>query len=228
MAKAEAPTGNAPRDRSLPADEGDAASEAATSRGDDELYDLEQVIDRIEEGAADLEIVSIRTMADAVGRRSFGPLLLFAGLLPTSPLSGIPTVPTMSAVIVVVIAGQLLFKRKHFWLPTWVLNRSISRSKLDKALKVIRPVARFVDRLLRPRLEFLTRHVAVYIIAALCVLIAATMPPLELVPFASTTAGAAIVAFGLALIANDGALALIALIFTVGTMMLIIRYMPGF
>lgn len=191
---------------------------------DDELHDLEQLIDRLEEGAADRHDISVRVMANAIGRRSFGPLLLLAGLLSASPLSGIPTVPTITASMVIVIAGQLLLKKEQFWLPEWVLNRSISRSKFDKAMKVMRPPARWVDKLLRPRLIFLTRHLAVYIIAALCVMVAVTMPPLELLPFAATSAGCAISSFGLALIANDGLLALVALLFTGTTLALIIYY----
>ena len=41
------------------------------------------------------------------------------------------------------------------------------------------------------------------------------MPPLEIVPFANTTSGLALTAFGLALIAYDGVLITLALAFCV-------------
>ena len=43
------------------------------------------------------------------------------------------------------------------------------------------------------------------------------MPVMEVIPFSASGAGAALTAFGLALIARDGLMALLALIFTVAT-----------
>jgi hypothetical protein len=52
-------------------------------------------------------------------------------------------------------------------------------------------------------------------------MIGATMPPLELLPFAATIAGIALAAFGLAIVARDGVLVVIAVLFTVGSATLI-------
>jgi hypothetical protein len=56
----------------------------------------------------------------------------------------------------------------------------------------------------------------VHVAAGLCVLVALTIPPLEVVPFAGAVPWVAIAAFGLALIVNDGILAMIALGFSIG------------
>src|SRR5690606_36946996 len=48
------------------------------------------------------------------------------------------------------------------------------------------------------------------IAAAICILLALTVPPLELVPFATTAPMGAIAAFGLALFVRDGLLMIIA------------------
>jgi hypothetical protein len=50
----------------------------------------------------------------------------------------------------------------------------------------------------------LTRDAGTYVIAIACLAIAAAMPPMEVVPFSANGAGAALTAFGLALIAHDG------------------------
>ncbi|HEX3034413.1 MAG TPA: exopolysaccharide biosynthesis protein [Thermodesulfobacteriota bacterium] len=69
-----------------------------------------------------------------VGRRSFGPLLLVAGLVTLLPIiCDIPGVPTIMGIFVLLIAGQLLFRREHLWLPCWMLNRSVPRDKLRKS-----------------------------------------------------------------------------------------------
>lgn len=59
-----------------------------------------------------------------------------------------------------------------------------------------------------PGLAGVTRGMGRLAIAAACVAIALAMPPMELVPFTATVAGLALTAFGLALIAEDGVVAL--------------------
>lgn len=185
--------------------------------------DLEQMLARIDK--AEREGGDTTTMEDIVsevGRRSFGPMLLVPGLVTLMPIVGdIPGVPIVMAMFVLLVAGQLFLHRDHFWLPHWILKRSVSRQKLNKSLKWMRAPARFIDRFLRPRLMGLTQGVGVYVIAATCIVIALTMPPMEVVPFTANGAGLALTLFGLALMANDGLMALVAFLSTVTTLGLV-------
>jgi hypothetical protein len=163
--------------------------------------------------------VTLEQMLDAVGRRSFGPLLLLAGLVVLAPLIGdIPTVPTMMAVVVMLVAVQLLLQRGQFWLPEWLLRRSVERKKVRKAVAWLRRPAEWVDRVLRPRLTFLTGDRGSVVVALTCMLIALAMPPMELIPFSANGAGLALSGFGLALVTRDGLLALLSFAFTFGTL----------
>ena len=182
---------------------------------DQELTNLEQLLDRVGKASYDSDRVSLGTIVEVVGSRSFGPLLLVPGVVLLSPLSGIPGMPTTMSVLVLLISVQLLFRRKHFWLPRWLLKRSIARDKLDKALKWLRPPAHFIDRLLRPRLTVFTHGAGIYVIAIVCVIIASGMPVMELVPFSAHVVGVVLTAFGLSLIAHDGLLALLTFVFIV-------------
>lgn len=182
---------------------------------------LGDVLDRLELAQKDGEVVRIEALLEAMGRRSFGPMLLVPGLLVLSPVSGIPGVPTLSGAIVFLIAIQLLIGRKYFWLPGWILNRGISYLIFKRSLAVMRPIARVVDKVLRQRLVWIAESAGVHVVAAACILVAVTIPPLELVPFAATAAGVAITAFGLALIGRDGVLGIIALLFCAACFMLV-------
>ncbi len=185
---------------------------------DQELTNLEQLLDRVCESTKEGDRVSLDRIMDWVGRRSFGPLLLVAGLVTVLPIIGdIPGVPTIMGVFVVLIAGQLLLRRDHIWLPQWMLERSVSRDKLRTGLEWMRSPAQFIDRFLRPRLTVFTHHAATYVIAVACIVIAAAMPLMEVIPFSANLAGAALTAFGLSLIAHDGLLALCAFAFTLLT-----------
>jgi hypothetical protein len=182
---------------------------------------LEELLDGFSEIDTGSRRVSLGAMLETVGRRSFGALLLALGVIPFSPLSVIPGVSTTVAVLVLLIAGQFLFGRNYFWLPRWLLRRSVSRSKFNRALKILRPVARFVDKLIGRRLTVLTESAAVYGIAGASIVIALIMPPLEMLPLANHVAGAALTAFGLGLMAHDGVLVIIALAFCLGGLALL-------
>jgi len=179
---------------------------------------LEQLLDRVGETARKGDSVSLDAILKVVGRRSYGPLLLLAGLATLAPVIGdIPGVPTIIGTIVLLFAVQLLFGRECFWLPRWLLRRSVAGDKLGKAAGWLRRPARFVDRLLRPRLTVFAQGPAIYVVAVVCIVIALAMPVMEIVPFSANGAGVALTAFGLSLIARDGLLALLAFVFTAAT-----------
>ena len=179
---------------------------------------LDQMLDCMGEVAEDGESVSLNDILNVVGRRSFGPLLLVPGLVTSAPLVGdVPGVPVMMGVFVILVSVQVLLRRETFWLPQWMLRRSVRSATLGKAVSKLRKPARFVDRLIHPRLGFLVRARAIFFIAVCCIVIAAATPVMELIPFSANGAGAALVFFGLALIAQDGLFALLAHLFTLGT-----------
>lgn len=189
----------------------------------DEPDNLQALISNLRQAGEDGEPVTIESMLQATGERSIGALLLVPGLMVLSPLSGIPGLPSVFAVMVILIAGQLLIGRRHFWLPQWLLCRTASRSKYDRALGFLKRPSRWVDRLLRPRLKFLTGSLAVRGNAVLCIMIAATMPPLEIIPFGNSIAGAALSILGVGLMARDGLMILVAILFFLLLLFLVSR-----
>lgn len=190
----------------------------------EEPTNLTQLLNQIEEAANKKEEeVSLDEILDKIGRRSFGPLLLIAGLVTIAPIIGdIPGVPTVMGIFVLLIGGQLLLQYEHFWLPQWLREQSINKDNIQKGLKWIRSPARFLDRWLRPRITFFIHGAAIYVIAVMCIIIAAMMPIMEIIPFSATLAGVALSTFGLSLITHDGLVALLAFIFSTGTFGLII------
>ncbi|MGE0079670.1 MAG: exopolysaccharide biosynthesis protein [Thiohalomonadaceae bacterium] len=182
------------------------------------VRNLEQLLDRVEQAVDADARVTLGEILEEVGRTSFSPLLLLAGLITSAPVIGdIPGVPTLMAVLVALTAGQLLLGRRYVWLPQWMLKRSVTRERLCKAVGWMRRPARFVDHLLRPRLTALTQGAGTYAVAIACLLVAAAMPASEFIPFSANGLGAALLAFSLALLAGDGLVALIAFAVTGAT-----------
>ncbi len=170
---------------------------------------LEELVDRFEEAAGAGERVTLDLMMDEVGRRSFGPLLLLGGLLMAAPVIGdIPGVPVMLGIFVLIVSVQLLVGRDHFWLPQWLLRRSVKSEKLSKtAKKWLRRPAVFIDRFLKRRLVFLTQAWGARSIALASSLLVLVTPVAEFIPFSANGVGFGLVLFGLALIAHDGVMA---------------------
>ncbi|UXZ53594.1 exopolysaccharide biosynthesis protein [Halomonas sp. 7T] len=176
---------------------------------DTTLMDLIESIETLEKGASR---VSVDDVVSAVGRRSFGPLLLVAGLITLAPIIGdIPGMPTLMAVLVLLVSVQLLAGREAFWLPGFLLKRSFSRQKFNKGLQLMKKPARWVDGLLRVRLPWLTGYIGIRVTALVCLMIALAMPPMEFIPFSANGAGLALVLLGLGLVARDGLVLLLGL-----------------
>lgn len=175
---------------------------------------LQQVLDRISQSAADHRQVTFGDIIDTVGSRSFGPVLMTIGILLLSPLSGIPGVPTISGLLILFIAVQILVLDEGFWLPAWILERHLPSDKLLKGIRFLEPAATYIDARLHPRLTIVVRGPGSYLLGGICVAIACAMPLMEIIPFSATAAGFALTVFGLAMISLDGLLALLGMIFT--------------
>lgn len=167
------------------------------------------LLDCIEEACAHAETVSGQAILNEIGQRSFGALLLLPAIIVVSPLSGIIGLPTAMAVIIVAICGQMLLGRREFWVPRAVTGRSVPCRRVHQALRFLRPPARLVDRVLKPRLILLTQGIGTRLIALACLLLALLMPPMEMVPFTTSIVAGVISVFALALASNDGLMALL-------------------
>lgn len=188
------------------------------SNANDDASSLTDLINSMEQMECQEAKVSVDDIVEAVGRRSFGPLLLVAGLITLAPVIGdIPGMPTLMAVLVLLVSSQLLAGRKTFWLPKWLLHRSVSRKGFDKALGWFKKPAKWIDGLLGVRLAWMTGYVGIRATAVACLAVALAMPPMEFIPFTANGAGLALSLFGLGLVARDGLVLALGFLLTVVT-----------
>lgn len=177
---------------------------------DDRPRGVADTLSLLDVASRDCERVTLGAIAEALGHRGHGPFLLVPALLDLSPLGAVPGVPTLLSVTIIVFAAQILLGRDHLSLPGFARRWRLPAAKIRSGVERLRPVARRLDRWFHQRLRGLTHGLAVRIAAALCILLALTVPPLELLPFSSTLQMSAIAAFGIALIVRDGVLMLAA------------------
>jgi hypothetical protein len=150
--------------------------------------------------------ITVEEVLEQIGRRAYGPLLLVIGLISISPAALLPGSTSIFATITLLIALQLLFHRKRPWMPQFALRMKLSEAKLDKFIRFCRPTTKLIDKVIRPRLTFLSEQPWVTVIALLIVCAALVTYPLSFIPIAPLLPGLAISVFGLGLTARDGLL----------------------
>ncbi|WP_135506013.1 exopolysaccharide biosynthesis protein [Roseovarius aestuariivivens] len=157
------------------------------------------------------EVVTLGQVVDTFGARGFGPLIFLPAMIEITPLGAIPGLPSLLALLIGLIAIQIVLGRPGFWLPEALRRRNLEADKVQRAISYLDPAARRMDRWFGRRLQPLTaglaRRVAAMVVIALCL----TVPALELIPFASSGPMLAVAVIGLALAAEDGLLMLIGL-----------------
>jgi hypothetical protein len=167
---------------------------------------VEELLDDLSATARQEDRVEVNDVISTFGDRGWGPFLFVPAIVEISPLGAIPGLPTLLACIIAIFAVQIAWGREQMWLPDFLGKRSVSGDRLRKAMEKLRPLGRWLDRMFGARLRGLTTRAFTRGAAVLILLLCLTVPPLELLPFASTAPMAAIAVFGLALTLRDGLL----------------------
>jgi hypothetical protein len=150
------------------------------------------------------ESLTLGEILDAVGRRSYGPLLLVIGLFAISPVTIIPGLTWLAATLTLVVAGQMALGLPRIWLPAKALEAQLPRTMVKSGIEKSRGVAKTIDKLLKPRLSFLSKPPLVNLVALLVIAAALITFPLSFIPLAPLAPGLAVVFFGLGMVARDG------------------------
>lgn len=192
----------------------DATRADAAPRSLSDVLDrlVDKLVDKNEEKGNGNAEVSIGDVHEALGDKSFGPLIFVPALIEISPLGGIPGVPSFLALVIAFVAAQILLGRDHVWLPGFIANHSVKAERMAKAVDGLRGLAQWLDKAFHGRMGRLTRPPFDKVVAVACLLLMLTVPPLELVPFASTAPMGAAAILGLALLTDDGLLVAVGLV----------------
>lgn len=173
---------------------------------------LEQVAATLDGGAS----VDLKTVVEAFGNRSFGPIMILCGLCMMTPLGALPGIPPAFGVIVIVFALQLLFRRKTPWMPEILRKVRIPADKLLKVQKKVQPVLAKIDGVIRPRLKWAATGPMQVLISVFAIILSLTFFPLGMLPFGVVAPATIILLFGLGITARDGVLTLLGLGLSLG------------
>jgi hypothetical protein len=172
------------------------------------------------------ETVTVRDLLDAVGRRSYGPVLLLLGFVAASPLTLVPGANWFVALLILLFAGQIAIGLEYPWLPRRALDATFKRKHLLAGIRHAEKHAHTVDRLVRPRLVFLTEPPFAQLVALICVGAALITFPLGSFPLGPLLPSLTVLLFGLGLAARDGLVLALATATLIGAIIVLIRVLP--
>lgn len=129
-----------------------------------------------------------------------GPVLFVLTLPILVPLP--PGVSMVLALPLLLVAPQIAIGRRQIWLPKVLLRRTIKRPSLVKLIKRVLPPLERVEKVVRPRLRFLTGRVGASIVGVACALLALVL--VLPIPFANLVPALALGAFSIGLTRKDG------------------------
>ncbi len=153
--------------------------------------------------------ISVAEIAARVERNSgLAPVVSVLTLPVLMPMP--PGVSMLLALPLLFAAPQLMIGRKALWLPKPVAHRTIARDKLQKGVTKILPWVQRLERVVKPRLAFLTGRAGTAVAGVVCTLMAVVLVlPL---PFANLFPALTVLVVSLGLTRRDGLAVIVGLL----------------
>jgi hypothetical protein len=159
-------------------------------------------------GEADDPNPTIEALTAALGKRSFGIVLVLFGLPNLLPIPGLPM---LCGVVIGVIGVQMMLGAQSLKLPRWLSQRRIKRADLARLVSKAEPALRALEKLTRPRFSFLTSPQAERVLGAVVLALGvALQAPIPF--FGGIAPGLGVVLLGLAMTERDGVLLVAGLV----------------
>lgn len=155
------------------------------------------------------ERVRVRDITESLGQRSFGFILLIFALPNSLPIIGIPGVSTITGLPMLFVAVQMALGHQRVYLPRWIADSSIATASFQTLIRKTVPWLKRIEKLMKPRICFLTQGSAERWLGAFCVLLAflLALP----IPLGNLLPALGILFIALGLIESDGVCVLVGL-----------------
>jgi hypothetical protein len=147
------------------------------------------------------ERLTVREIMAVLQDRAFSLLVVLLGLPNCLPMP--PPIPLVCGLLLALVAIQILFGREAPWLPRHLMNRSVARTDVERAVGRAVPAFRRLERISRPRMTFLDTPLAMRLMGAVILILSLGL--LFAPPFVGQIPlGLAVCLVGLGLVERDG------------------------
>jgi len=161
---------------------------------------LSQLFSRLASEAG--ERVTIASILDALGDRSFAALLVLFAAVNLIPLP--PGASFILGLPLLIVAAQLTYGARRAWLPQFIAEKSVSAEQFSAIMDRVVPRLVQMERLIRPRYWPFWRRRGDRVIGFMALLLSVIL--VLPIPFGNWLPALAIALLGLALFERDGLL----------------------
>ncbi|WP_201831728.1 exopolysaccharide biosynthesis protein [Microvirga zambiensis] len=147
------------------------------------------------------ERLTVRQIMAVLQDRAFALLIVLLGLPNCLPMP--PPIPLVCGLLLALVAIQIASGRDAPWLPRQLLNRSVARTDVERAVGRAIPAFRRLERISRPRMTFLDTPLSMRLMGV--VILVLSLGLLFAPPFVGQIPlGLAVCLVGLGLVERDG------------------------
>lgn len=198
------------------------ATETGAAQGDREHGGKRELRGLLEDAkqAGDKEDPRFGDVVEALEHRGFGALIVLPALLAVLPTGAIPGMGIATGTMILLVAVQMVMRRRHPWLPQRLRRVHLGRSRLEGSLDTAEKGLEKLGPLLKRRLDLFTGTAGTMASALVLVLIGLSMFPLALIPGGNAASGAAALVIAMGLLSKDGLWVLVGLIAAAGALYL--------
>jgi len=151
----------------------------------------------------------VREILDALRKQAFALLVFLLALPNCLPMP--PPIPLICGMLLIVVAIQIILGRPTPWLPKSLLDKSVARADLTRAIRRALPTLLQIEAVSRARFSFFNSALGMRIIGAILLVIALAL--LVAAPFVGQIPlGVAAALVGLGLVERDGAMVLAGIV----------------
>jgi hypothetical protein len=148
------------------------------------------------------DTVQFKHLAQLLGDRSFGFILLLFALPNCLPIVSIPGVSTIAGIPLALVALQVMFGANNVYLPRWVESKSFSSHTCKRFIYRVAPWLQRLERLMKPRWLILTSPSFERAIGLICFLLALVL--IMPIPLGNVLPGLCILMMAFGLMERDG------------------------
>lgn len=162
---------------------------------------------------ARIEKVTLADILSLAGERTFGFLFVLISLPSALPIPA-PGYSTPFAIVLFLLAIQLVIGRERPWLPTGWQQKGFALGQVQKFVKAGLPWLKRIEFFSRPRLKFLCTSIPGRLILGLAIALMSVSMMIP-IPGTNTLPAASIFIMGFGLLDDDGLISLMGLTLSV-------------
>lgn len=146
--------------------------------------------------------INYKSLINKLGNQTFGLIIILFALPNLLPLSIIPGFSLLFGLPIIFVALHLIIGIDTLWLPPFLATREVDPKQLESMIKKTVPYLKKMERILKPRLLFITSKWLgrIHGLILFCLSFLLTLP----VPFSNFVIALLIILLGLGLAEDDG------------------------